>query len=309
MYGCDDHQSDACIVETISVVKGIGFSVPIACIMLAAQAIDYPPIEPGQSFLAIQSLAASKPTREFAYATDPHQYGELWLPEGNGPFPVVVFIHGGCWLNSFDITHTHAASTALAAAGYAVWSLEYRRIGDPGGGWPGTFNDISEGVDHLLELSRNYPLDISRVYLAGHSAGGHLALWVAGRETQGQSPVKIAAVITLAGIPDLESYAQGNSSCHQAVIQLMGGTPEQWPDRYRQASPMYRLPTRVPTTLIQGTSDAIVPMSQAEAYYESAQRHAPEVRMTLRRVEGAGHFDLIHPGTDAWQQLLEALSQ
>ena len=81
-----------------------------------------------------------------SYAGQPQQYGELWLPEGIGPFPVVVFVHGGCWLNAFDITHTHAASTALAQAGYAVWSLEYRRVGDPGGGWPGTFDDISLGV-------------------------------------------------------------------------------------------------------------------------------------------------------------------
>ncbi len=293
-------------METISVVKILIFLV--MCAASAAQAIDYPPIEPGQSFSAIQSLATSRPTVQLAYAKAPQQYGELWLPEGSGPFPVVVFIHGGCWLNAIDITHTHAASTALAEAGYAVWSLEYRRIGDPGGGWPGTFDDISRGVDHLLELVDRYPLDISRVYLTGHSAGGHLALWAATRETPGKNAVKIAGVITLAGILDLESYAFGNSSCQRAVAQLMGGSAKQWPDRYRHASPLHHLPTTVATTLIQGTSDTIVPMSQAEAYYESAHQHDPEAPVSLRPVEGAGHFDLIHPGTDAWQQLLEVLA-
>ncbi|MCZ6642195.1 MAG: alpha/beta hydrolase [Gammaproteobacteria bacterium] len=279
------------------------------CFASAAQAIDYPPIEPGQSFSAIQSLTTGQPTATLPYAKAPQQYGELWLPESGGPFPVVVFIHGGYWLNAFDITHTHAASTALTAAGYAVWSLEYRRIGDPGGGWPGTFDDISLGVDHLLELIDRYPLDISKVYLAGHSAGGHLALWAAGRESRGKSTVTVAAVITLAGILDLEAYAFGNSSCQRAVNQLMGGSPQQWPERYRRASPLHRLPTNVPVTLIQGTSDTIVPMSQAEAYYEAAKRSATEAPTTLRRVEDAGHFDLIHPGTDAWQQLLEALAE
>lgn len=310
MPRCDHQERQPGIVETFPVVNLIPFTLLFAWGSLTAEVIDYPPTEAGVSFSTIQTLAAGLPTAELFYAQEPQQYGELWLPVGSGPFPVVVFIHGGCWLNTFDITHTHAASTALTYAGYAVWSLEYRRIGDPGGGWPGTFDDISRGVDHLLALAARYPVDVSQVYLVGHSAGGHLALWAAGREVlPGKNTVTIAAVITLAGITDLESFAAGKSSCQRAVVQLMGGPPARWPDRYQQASPMYRLPANVPTTLIQGTSDTIVPMSQAEAYYESARLNEGGGRIKLRRVAGAGHFDLIHPGTEAWQQLLEALTE
>ena len=298
-------------METLPVVNGIAFTLLFTSAVSAAQTFDYPPPEPGVSFSAIQELSSSQPTAELSYAGQPQQYGELWLPEGIGPFPVVVFVHGGCWLNAFDITHTHAASTALAQAGYAVWSLEYRRVGDPGGGWPGTFDDISLGVNHVLELTDRYPLDVGRVYLVGHSAGGHLALWAAGRAMPSgkKASLKVSGVITLAGITDLESYSTGPSSCQRAAVRLMDGLPERWPDRYRQASPIHDLPLSVPATLIYGTSDSIVPMSQAEFYYQSANQSAGTSNVKLMPIEGAGHFDLIHPGTDAWQHLLEALRE
>src|SRR5262245_6784070 len=113
-----------------------------------------------------------------SYGTDPLQFGELTLPAGQGPHPLVINVHGGVWLAAYSIDHTHAMARALADSGFAVWNLEYRRVGHEGGGWPGTFLDVSHGVEHARALASSRPIDLARVCLMGHSAGGHLALWL-----------------------------------------------------------------------------------------------------------------------------------
>src|SRR6185437_307494 len=114
-----------------------------------------------------------------AYGTDPNQFGDLWLPSGAGPHPVVVFLHGGYWRARYDISYTHPIAADLAARGIAVWNLEYRRVGQSGGGWPGTFEDVARGFDALHDLAQQHSLDLARVVVMGHSAGGHLAFWLA----------------------------------------------------------------------------------------------------------------------------------
>jgi acetyl esterase/lipase len=162
----------------------------------------------------LPSLAAGPPTERIQYAAGPFQFGNLRVPKGPGRHPVVVFIHGGCWLSAFDIAHAGSIEQAMADSGLAVWSLEYRRVGNDGGGWPGTFQDIANGTDYLRTLAAKYSLDLNRVVVAGHSAGGMFALWVAARkkipassELYVANPLAVRGVFALAPAPDLEGLS------------------------------------------------------------------------------------------------------
>jgi acetyl esterase/lipase len=154
----------------------------------------------------VVALPRPEADHRLSYGDDPLQFGELRLPEGEGPFPVVIVIHGGCWLSAYDLGYMSALADALTVAGVATWSIEYRRVGDEGGGWPGTFQDVADAADHLFEIASEYDLDLDRVAAVGHSAGGHLALWLAGRKwldgedpLRGEGPLALNGVVALAG--------------------------------------------------------------------------------------------------------------
>jgi acetyl esterase/lipase len=256
------------------------------------------------AFEDILALRQPPADAEIAYGEEPSQFGRLWLPAyaAGKPAPVVVLLHGGCWLQAYAIDHIQALAGALARNGYAVWALEYRRVGEPGAGWPGTFRDVARGVDYLRDLG-DERLDLQRVLIAGHSAGGHLALWVAaragfssGHPLYSAEPLSLRGAIGLAAITDLVAYAQEKGSCPRALQQLMDGGPRDRPVSYGLASPA-SLPTTLPTVLIQGVADPIVPMRQARAL--------PAAR--IRKLRGAGHFDLIHPQTPAFAIFLEEI--
>ena len=264
----------------------------VLCLAWQAYAETYQPVDPNVSFDSVRTLPADPADATFSYGGAPQQYGEFWLPEGNGAFPVVAFVHGGCWLNAYTVAHSRAAATALRERGFAVWSLEYRRVGDVGGGWPGSLLDVRRGIDYLSTLASRYPLDLDRLYLVGHSAGGHLALLAAS-----DLKLTVARVVGLAAITDIDAYARGTSSCQRAARQFMDGTSARRPQQYAAAT---KLPDSVAITLVQGSADQIVPRSQTDVA-QSADNIA------LRWVVGAGHFDLIHPGTVAWQALLDVL--
>ncbi|MDP2957053.1 MAG: alpha/beta hydrolase [Longimicrobiales bacterium] len=174
------------------------------------------------------AMEAPPPDHVIAYGPGPLQFGHLRLPAGDGPFPVVVFVHGGCWLSSYGIGHVGLLEEAWAEAGYAVWSLEYRRVGDEGGGWPGTYLDVAAGADHLRTLAATFPLDLGRVVASGHSAGGAFALWLVARdripresELWRSDPLRVHGVLALAPAPDLEGlHAAG--VCGNVIDQLMG---------------------------------------------------------------------------------------
>ncbi len=249
-----------------------------------------------------------------SYGSEALQFGELRLPSGDKPAAVVVLIHGGCWRAQYDIKHTAGAAAALAKDGFAVWSIEYRRVGDVGGGWPGTFDDVSRAVDYVGELAKQYPrLDLSRVVLMGHSAGGQLALWAASRKEgeqnglymSGHPPVSVKGVVSLAGITDLAAYGAATGGCNTAVTPLMGGTAEQQPDRYHAVSPIGRLPMSVPVRLVHGSGDAIVPLAQSQDF--AARSKAAGGTAIVDVVDGAGHFDLVAPQAEAWATVLRAL--
>jgi len=236
------------------------------------------------------------------YGDNGLQFGELRLPPGGGPHPVIVLIHGGCWLAEHDISHIRKLAAAFTGAGIATWTLEYRRVGDPGGGWPGTFNDIARGADHALALSGQFGLDLARTIVAGHSAGGHLAIWLANRPPEWPAGLKPSAVLALAPAADL-AYLHGHGVCQEAVHDLMGGSPEQHPERYRLASGTSRLPLPVPQYIVLGRHDTDwTPVGRR--YVEAARRAGNEPRVT--EAEESGHFEMIDPESSTWPQVLQA---
>ena len=199
------------------------------------------------------------------YGDKRSQYGELFLPDADGPFPVAVVIHGGFWKAQYGRRLMHPLCRDLAGRGWAAWNLEYRRLGRlSGGGWPRTFDDVAEGIDHLADLLA--PLDLSRVVAIGHSAGGHLAAWSATREAP---RVPVTAFVSQAGVLDLQRAWEWRLS-DGVVRRLLRGTPEQQPARYAAASPAARLPLRVPALLTHGGRDDIVPPAMSEEFQRAA---------------------------------------
>ena len=258
-------------------------------------------------------LALPQPPADetIAYGDAPQQVAELRVPQGPGPHPVVVVIHGGCWQAPWGLDHVRSFCAALTAEGSATWSLEYRRLGDPGGGWPGTFEDVAQGAEHLRQAALTHPLDLERVVAVGHSAGGHLALWLAGRHRlpagsplRGESPLTLSGEVSLAGVPDLREGA-ARSVCGDAIPRLLGGPPPDHVDRLRLSSPIELLPLGVPQRLVSGSLDAIVPPALSKEYAAAAARAGDAIEVDI--VESAGHFELVSPDSVAWLTVLSAV--
>ncbi len=249
------------------------------------------------------------------YGADTSQYGVLRVPQSAGPHPVVALLHGGCWLNQFDREYFEHWSQWFNAHGYATWNIEYRRLGDTGGGWPGTFADVGLALDYLHQLAKPYQLDLSALRVVGHSAGGHLALWAATRdqlpvdsELASAAPIAIRQVIGLAAIADLETYRIGPAgSCHSSVDALLEGDPQTQPERYQLTSPQRRLPIAADMVLIQGDADTIVSPQSCAAFATEAQAAGSSVRCLL--LPGAGHFDTGVPTPASAAAMRDALRQ
>lgn len=263
----------------------------------------------------LQALPVRAPDRRIAYGEDSSNYGELRLPGGAGPHPVVVLIHGGCFKSAYATTRDLAPmGDALKDAGIATWNVEYRRVGQQGGGWPGTYLDVGRSVDHLRSLAREYPLDLSRVVILGHSAGGHLAMWTAARSRVPASsplyiadPLTVRGVIDLAGPLDMTANIPGYETlCRDSVItSLMGGTPAAVAERYAHASPIKLLPLGIPQVLIWGTQEDFVPRPFVDAYVAQATRAGDRVRLIV--IPGAGHFETASPRASTWPKVEAAI--
>jgi acetyl esterase/lipase len=237
-----------------------------------------------------------------AYGSDASHFGDLRLPAGDGPHPVAIVIHGGFWRAQWSLEHASHECVALTAEGLATWSLEYRRVGHIGGGWPGTFDDIRGGSAHLAELAEQHRLDLERVVVVGHSAGGHLALWLA---MQAKSlPFRLKGAVALAGVVDLRRAAEMNLG-RGAVQDFLGGEPNQVPERYAAASPIEHVPLGVPVALIHGEDDASVPIELAERYFDAAASTGDYVE--LIRLPQTGHFEVIDPISHAWPGVLQGI--
>lgn len=264
--------------------------------------------------MTVQDLLKLEPVPAdftISYGEDPFQFGQLRLPDSAGPHPVIILIHGGCWLAEYDLYHISPMAGELTRAGYATWSLEYRRIGNAGGGWPGTFTDVAAGADFLRDLAEKYPLDLNKTLAVGHSAGGHLALWLAARAKlprdsilYNANPLIIKGVISLAGVGDL-SRTEYQEICGQAVQKLMGGNPTDFPLRYAHGSPIEMLPLKVSQIFIQGDLDSLISVDSARDYIAAATKHGEYAE--LKVVKNIGHFEVIVPSSIAWPEVLKAV--
>jgi acetyl esterase/lipase len=239
----------------------------------------------------------------YQYGTDPAQFGELWMP-GVPSAATVVIVHGGFWRARYDLSLGRPLAADLVRRGYAVWNLEYRRVG-AGGGWPATFEDIAAGIDLLAEL----PVATTRVAVVGHSAGGHLVVWAAGRAGRppgapGARPlVAVTAVISQAGVLALADCAREGVG-GTAALDLMGGRPQDLPERYRLADPMTAVPVQAAVLCLHSRADDTVPFAYSERYVAAAAAAGGSAR--LHETDG-DHFTLIDPHSADWQVAADAL--
>jgi acetyl esterase/lipase len=235
-----------------------------------------------------------------AYGSDPNQFFDLRIPAGHGRHPIVFFIHGGYWRAKYDLTYGGHLCHALTLAGIASVNVEYRRVGNSGGGWPGTFDDIRRAYAVLREReAQTHPLDLQRLCTVGHSAGGHLALCLAAHETS------VTHAISLAGVLDLRRAWELHLS-NDAVTEFLGGSPAEEPDRYREASPA-ELKIAAEQKIIHGTADDSVPYEISKNYADGKSKAGEKVELIT--FPDTDHFEIVDPQSKVWpslQQTIEA---
>lgn len=260
-----------------------------------------------------------QPQHKLPYGSAAQQFGELWLPPaeryGTGPHPVVLLVHGGCWMAELPGPELLAwQAEALRQQGMAVWSISYRRVGHEGGGYPGTFQDVARGADHLRELAKQHPLDLGRITASGHSAGGHLALWLAARPRvpansplHSAQPLPVQRVVPVAGVGDLAWAAPFiGAVCSPEIAGRLVDEKTRGKDAWADTSPAALGPLGVPVTMVSGVYDPVVPPAHARRYHQVAlNRGAPEVK--LLNLDEAGHFELIAPWTPAGAATVQAI--
>lgn len=265
-----------------------------------------------------------QPQARVAYGALPQQQAELWLPptstaHGSGPHPVVLMVHGGCWRADLPGPELLAwAAEALRQRGVAVLSLTYRRLGTGdagGGGYPDTFHDVAQAADHLRTLAQQHPLDLRRVTVTGHSAGGHLALWLAARRKlpatsplHSAEPLPVHAVVSLAGVGDLAWGAPFvGGACGADTVARLVNTEARGAAAWADTSPAALLPLGVPVLMVSGLYDAIVAPAHARRFQGlAAEKAEPSVR--LLTLDEAGHFELIAPWTEAGRAVVDRLA-
>ncbi len=266
---------------------------------------------PGQRMAWADLFARPRPMSDatIPYGDDPLQVADLWLPAGSGPHPTVLMVHGGCWQTDIAGRDTmNWIANDLRQRGIAVWNIEYRGVDRPGGGYPGTFRDAAAAADALRVHAARYRLDLSRLVAVGHSAGGPLALWPAGRPRlpmesplHGADPLPVHAVISLGGLPDLEEAARTDNGCGNAVVgRLTGG-------HFADTSVPRLAPLGVPQVLVNGADDRIIPVAYAEGYARPMRAAGDSV--TVRLIPDTGHVELVTPDTAAWAVAVGAIER
>ena len=271
-----------------------------------------------RSPLDLANASVPAGAQRLAYGSDPLQFGELRVPASKGPHPVAIVVHGGCWVaqlakmdpRAVAFENMRPLAAALTDLGIATWNIEYRRLGHPGAGWPGTFQDVANAADFVKTLAREHQLDLARVIALGHSAGGHFATWLAARaklrptsDLYVKDPLKLAGVVNLDGPADLKATLPLQQPiCGRPVItELVGGTPDERPDRYRDASPVELLPLGVTQDVFAGRMFA-----QLASPYDAAAKSAGDTVQTTV-LPAAGHFVFIDPQSDVWPQVVASV--
>ena len=241
----------------------------------------------------ILSLAPPRADARVAYGSDANQFIDLRMPKASGAYPLAICIHGGYWRARYDLEYLGHLGAALKAKGVATANVEYRRVGNAGGGWPGTFEDIRAAYQFLLQNAQRYGFDTRRVIVLGHSAGGQLALCLAARESG------LAGAVSLAGVVDLQQAYDLHLS-NDAVVEFLGGRPAEVPEHYREADPM-KLAIRARQWLVHGARDEIVPPALSKNYVDAKVNNKEDARLVA--IAGAGHFDVVDPRSAAWAEV------
>lgn len=285
----------------------------LACLPGALQAVERAPggTRSPMSLAEYLALDGPAPSEILAYDGADSQRVEVFVPPGAGPFPVAVLIHGGCWSLEFGgLRQMHDVAGGLVAQGIAVWNVEYRRVDEPGGGYPGTYQDVAHAIDLLAAQAARLHLDTRRVVAIGHSAGGHLAQWLAGRgRIPSDSPLyqehflPIHEVIGLGSLADLETQKRRlHSTCDREQIELTGLATADRPDPLVDTNPLALIPNGSHTLLIHGSRDHQVPPSVGRSAVRRLQKAGDPAELLV--LPGAGHFDEVAFHRPAWQLIL-----
>lgn len=269
------------------------------------------------SWADLLAMERAEPQAVHAYGELEQQVIDIWLPEGEGPHPVVLMVHGGCWQKAIaNRTLMNYMAEALRQRGLAVWNIEYRGVDEAGGGYPGTFQDVSAAADALIASGADYNLDTSRIVGLGHSAGGHLVTWLAARENvpdgsvlAGGEPLPMRAVINSGGLADLEASAPVTLETCLANIQdqLTGTSTDGREDVFADTSSARLQPSSVPQISVNGAMDHIAPPALGIGYTDVVSQDGGEAQFV--EVQGAGHVELIAPGTEAFQVQAELIGR
>lgn len=244
------------------------------------------------------------PALRIRYGDAPEHFGELRVPAGRGPHPVVVVVHGGWWRATYGLAYAGHLSAALTSDGFATWNIEYRRVGSPNGGYPNLLHDVTAALAKLADLAPDYDLDLARIVVTGHSAGGHIAAWLAAKQAHreldvfGSSP-SIAGAVPVAGAIDLILCSEMNvaDTVGIPVHDFLAGTPAAVPERYALASPAELLPAGIPVICIHGDEDTVVPLAISERYVARARAAGDPAQLIV--LAGVEHFAVFNPETSA----------
>ena len=250
-----------------------------------------------------------EPDHRYSYGKDSQQFGELYLPASAPPHPVIILVHGGGYRAMYDLKPMGSVARALADDGFAVWNIEYRRAGN-GGDFPHMFLDAGAAADHLSWLADRHNLDLDSVLSVGHSAGGHLALWLAGRhKAPAASPLyaadslPIGGVVALAPIADIR-FAVEKALSSDALLLVMGGGPEAASANYAAGSPSDLLPLGIPQAHIVGTEDIAI-MNNVKVYLAAAVSAGDNAQ--LIEAPRVGHFEIVATDAPAFTMVREAI--
>ncbi|MDQ2819929.1 MAG: alpha/beta hydrolase [Pseudomonadota bacterium] len=260
------------------------------------------------------ALTGPVPSATFTYGKAPSQYAELFVPGGPGPFPVAVLVHGGCWTRAFGgIGQLRNMAGALTARGIAVWNVEYRRVDEEGGGYPGTYQDINAALDLLSTKAVTHRLDLQRIVAVGHSAGGQLVQWLAGRGRIAASsplfqahPLPVREIVSLGGLADLRrEQALIKSSCDRDMVDLTGLPSAARPDVFSDTNAAELMPNGSHTTLISGELDTVSPPRVAHDYAARAQQAGDRAEVVI--LPGASHYDEVATSSPSWPAVLKVI--
>lgn len=288
------------IIRSLVVISGI-----IALTVLT----DMPAI--GQELISVrQAVTQPQQAADYRLKYGPHifQFGDLRLPSTDGPHPVVVIVHGGCWTTRFGLHLMDAMAEQLTKSGLATWNIEFRRVGQSDSAWPDTFDDVALALRYVDNLSSEYDLDTDSIIIVGHSSGGHLALWLANQVALSRlgSELNIRGVVALAPVADLPAVAATEGfACRESLDGLMGGSYADFPERYQTASPANMTNIDIPLIVISGDQDSTIPTQHVRNYAAAAKKRGNTVKHIV--VSPSGHFEMITPAATVWAEVESAI--